>query len=81
MVFYIDAGTQTGNIQLAYTIGLIAGSINFRATFNGVQVASGPVTSSGSLNVNKTTAYPNRVMVEVIPAAGGGDFELQINCP
>ena len=81
MVFYIDAGTQTGNIQLAYTIGLIAGSINFRATFNGVQVASGPVTSSGSLNVNKTTAYPNRVMVEVIPAAGGGNFELQINCP
>ena len=81
MVFYIDAGTQTGNIQLAYTIGLIAGSINFRATFNGVQVASGPVTSSGSLNVNKTTAYPNRVMVEVIPVAGGGNFELQINCP
>jgi hypothetical protein len=81
MVFYIDAGTQTGNIQLAYTIGLIAGSINFRATFNGVQVVSGPVTSSGFLNVNKTTAYPNKVMVEVIPIAGGGNFELQINCP
>jgi hypothetical protein len=81
MVFYIDAGTQTGNIQLVYTIGLIAGSINFRATFNGVQVASGPVTNSGFLNVNKTTAYPNRVMVEVIPIAGGGNFELQINCP
>lgn len=81
MVFYIDAGTQTGNIQLAYTIGLIAGSINFRATFNGVQVSSGPVTSSGFLNVNKTTAYPNKVMVEVIPVAGGGNFELQINCP
>jgi len=80
-VFYIDAGMQTGNIQLAYTIGLIAGSINFRATFNGVQVASGPVTSSGFLNVNKTTAFPNRVMVEVIPISGGGNFELQINCP
>jgi hypothetical protein len=39
------------------------------------------VTSSGFLNVNKTTAFPNRVMVEVIPISGGGNFELQINCP
>ena len=81
MVFYVDAGTSTGIMQLVYDIGLIAGSINFRATFNGVQVSSGPVTSPGAININKTTAFPNRVMVEVIPVSGGGNFELQINCP
>jgi hypothetical protein len=81
MVFYLDAGTKTGLIQMPYTVGLIAGALEFKATFNGVVTTSGAVTSSGFLNVNKSTAYPNTVKVEVIPTSGGGNFELQINCP
>ena len=81
MVFYLDAGTKTGLIQMPYTVGLIAGSLEFKATFNGVVTTSGPVVSSGFLNVNKSTAFPNTVKVEVIPISGGGNFELQINCP
>jgi hypothetical protein len=81
MVFYLDAGTKTGLIQMPYTVGLIAGALEFKATFNGVVTTSGAVTSSGFLNVNKSTSYPNTVKVEVIPTSGGGNFELQINCP
>jgi hypothetical protein len=66
---------------MPYTVGLIAGALEFKATFNGVVTTSGAVTSSGFLNVNKSTAYPNTVKVEVIPTSGGGNFELQINCP
>ena len=81
MVFYLDAGTKIGNIQLVYTIGLIAGAIDFVADFNGTVVSTGPVTTSGTLIVNKLTAYPTRIAVQVVPSLGGGNFTLQIICP
>lgn len=80
-VFYIDAGTQTGNLLFTWNIGLVAGNIEFKATFNGVVTTSGPTNTSGTMNVNKTTEYPERIKVEIIPTSGGGNFELQINCP
>jgi hypothetical protein len=81
MVFYLDAGTKIGNIQLVYTIGLIAGAIDFVADFNGTVVSTGPVTTSGTLIVNKLTAYPTKIAVQVVPSLGGGNFTLQIICP
>lgn len=81
MVFYVDAGTQTGNLLFTWNIGLVAGNIEFKATFNGVVTTSGATNTSGSMNVNKTTQYPERIKVEIIPTSSGGNFELQIDCP
>lgn len=80
-VFFVDAGMATGNLLFTWNIGLTAGDIEFKATFNGVVTTSGATNTSGSMNVNKTTAYPSKIKVEIIPTSGGGNFELQIDCP
>lgn len=80
-VFFVDAGVATGNLLFTWNIGLTAGDIEFKATFNNVVTTSGATSASGSMNVNKTTAYPSKIKVEIIPTSGGGNFELQINCP
>lgn len=79
--FTLALGEVTGSFDLVWNIGLIAGDLEFKVIFNGVTTTSGPVSTPGSMAVNKPTAFPTEATVQIISIGGGGQYELEITCP
>lgn len=78
--FTLALGEDTGLFNMAWTIGLIGGTIEFQVIYNGVTTSSGPVSSSGSMAVSKPIAFPTTATVRIITVGAGGQYTLEIGC-
>ena len=68
--FTLSLGEVTGSFDLIWTVGLVAGSVEFQVIYDGVTTTSGPVTAPGSITVSKPTAFPTTATVRVIVLDG-----------
>ena len=78
--FTLSLGEVTGSFDLIWTVGLVAGSVEFQVIYDGVTTTSGPVTAPGSITVSKPTAFPTTATVRVI-VLDGAQYTLEITCP
>jgi len=78
--FTLSLGEVTGSFDLIWTVGLVAGSVEFQVIYDGVTTTSGPVAAPGSITVSKPTAFPTTATVRVI-VLDGAQYTLEITCP
>jgi len=78
--FTLALGDATGSFNLVWTIGPIAGTIEFQVIYNGTTTSSGAVTTSGSMAVSKSTAFPENATVRIISVGAGAQYQLEITC-
>jgi len=75
-----DLGNSVGNVEITYEIINIVGTVNLVATYNNFSTQTGPVSTSGTLVVQKTLANISEMQLEIIPT-GSVDIEFTVNCP
>ena len=78
-----NLGSAVGDVEITYNILSITGSVNLTATYNGVAVSTGSITSvqSGTLTVNKNLANTEELDLQMIMFSGSAEIEFTVNCP
>lgn len=79
--FTLSIGEDTGTFDLIWTVGLIGGTLEFQVIYNGTTTSSGAVSTSGSMTVSKSTAFPTDATVKIISIGGAAEYQLEITCP
>jgi hypothetical protein len=75
-----ELGTPVGQVDIVYNIINITGNTVLTATYNGVAVSTGPVTTSGTLSFDKSLAQTTTFDLNVV-SSGSVEIEFIVNCP
>lgn len=78
--YCIDAGPYQGMTRITWSITSIIGTFTLNATYNGITYTSGPVTTSGFIDVPKSLVAETEIKIEVL-TSGSCDFDIHTACP
>lgn len=80
--YCVDLGFAVGNVEIVYNVINIGPSSDFtiNATYNSITTTTGPVTTSGVLNINKNTNAVNQLTLELL-SDPSVVLQITVNCP
>jgi len=78
--FCVALGSSVGTVTITYTVVSATQPLTVSATYNGVTVTSGPVTTSGTLTVVKDSNSVNTVDVEVVNGSAAAVIQVNAGC-
>ena len=76
----IDLGNLVGLVDIDYTITSLTGTATVKVIYNGIIYTTGPITSSGTLTINKSLVNVNLAYLE-ISTTGSVSISYTVNCP